>query len=591
MAVLLGITINPVQSYIAESRKLMDLKNSSKIISDIMKEFRDKIGGELIYPNIDKDKAEEKEIDYSNTLIFEVDEIKTREEITNIKEEIFKNIGNLNLSEIFNCFWVFEEIKDNNYNATYKNLMRKFKSIKNTYEFEQKVEDEKAEGNHKCSLCGRRNTVEVEDKEKAHLNEDEDLCSFCLFKRNYEKENKDHIESVYDIAIKQWKINNEISLEIPSMFYNVNKIEKTIESVDKYKEDVTNLRLANKLNDVRQEFKYNKNNDFNISEALTLKCELIKVMDRVKALYDSKNEIKAPTYQYAFYQFDIDSLGKWMAGEFFENKEYLKEEQQKLSKLLISFAVKLKSKLKEKLNENVTVIYLGGDDFLGVMPIENIKKTWEIVDEVFKVEVVEKLENTKSIMTYSTSITIASCKDPMAYALNVTRKELEKVKERYNKISPKKNGVSVNYLVNSGKVEVAYFRKDEYIDFLAVLDIIRKLDEKISLTFIKIFQEEFKVFNFEDLSGDEYRSFIQIANIEFKRLVNRSLNGSPEKRKKSMEKLESLFTFFKNLLLNNKDEYRPDKINIDFENIKSILGMMTRFKEIEPKKVEGDKNE
>ncbi len=587
MAVLLAITINPVQSYIAESRKLMDLKNSSKIISDIMKMFREKIGEELIYPNIDKDK----EVDYSNTLILKVEKIKTQEEMNKLKNEIFEKIGNPNLSEVFNCFWVFEEIKDNNYNDAYKNLMRKFKSIKNTYEFEQKLEDEKEEGNHKCSLCGKRNTVKIEDRIKENLNSDEELCEFCLFKRNYKKEDKDHIESVDDISIKQWKINNKISFEIPSMLYNMNKIEKTIESIDKYKEDVTNLRLANKLNDVRQEFEYNKNNDFNTSEALTLKCKLIKVMDRVKELYDSKKEIKAPTYQYAFYQFDIDNLGKWMAGEFFQGKDNLKEKQQELSKLLINFAVKLKLVLKEKLRENVSVIYLGGDDFLGVMPIENIKETWEIVDDVFKVEVVNNLKNNKNIMTYSTSITITSCSDPMAYALNVTRKELERVKDRYNKISPKKNGVSVNYLVNNGKIEVAYFKKDEFDEFLNNVDIIRVLDKKISTIFIKTFQSEFKVFNFKDLTGDEYRNFIQIANIEFKRLLKRSLNGSTEEKKKSIEKLESLFIFFKNLLLNNKDEYKPNKINIDFENIKSILGMMIRFKEIEPKKVEGDNNE
>lgn len=587
MAVLLAITINPVQSYIAESRKLMDLKNSSKIISDIMKMFREKIGEELIYPNIDKDK----EVDYSNTLILKVEKIKTQEEMNKLKNEIFEKIGNPNLSEVFNCFWVFEEIKDNNYNDAYKNLMRKFKSIKNTYEFEQKLEDEKEEGNHKCSLCGKRNTVKIEDRIKENLNSDEELCEFCLFKRNYKKEDKDHIESVDDISIKQWKINNKISFEIPSMLYNMNKIEKTIESIDKYKEDVTNLRLANKLNDVRQEFEYNKNNDFNTSEALTLKCKLIKVMDRVKELYDSKKEIKAPTYQYAFYQFDIDNLGKWMAGEFFQGKDNLKEKQQELSKLLINFAVKLKLVLKEKLKENVSVIYLGGDDFLGVMPIENIKETWEIVDDVFKVEVVNNLKNNKNIMTYSTSITITSCSDPMAYALNVTRKELERVKDRYNKISPKKNGVSVNYLVNNGKIEVAYFKKDEFDEFLNNVDIIRVLDKKISTIFIKTFQSEFKVFNFKDLTGDEYRNFIQIANIEFKRLLKRSLNGSTEEKKKSIEKLESLFIFFKNLLLNNKDEYKPNKINIDFENIKSILGMMIRFKEIEPKKVEGDNNE
>lgn len=577
MSFLLAITINPVQSYIAESRKLMDLKNSSKIISDIMKMFREKIGEELIYPNIDKDK----EVDYSNTLILKVEKIKTQEEMNKLKNEIFEKIGNPNLSEVFNCFWVFEEIKDNNYNDAYKNLMRKFKSIKNTYEFEQKLEDEKEEGNHKCSLCGKRNTVKIEDRIKENLNSDEELCEFCLFKRNYKKEDKDHIESVDDISIKQWKINNKISFEIPSILYNMNKIEKTIELIDKYKEDVTNLRLANKLNDVRQEFEYNKNNDFNTSEALTLKCKLIKVMDRVKELYDSKKEIKAPTYQYAFYQFDIDNLGKWMAGEFFENKKKLKEEQQNLSKLLVNFAVKLKLVLKEKLRENVSVIYLGGDDFLGVMPIENIKETWKIVDDVFKDEVVNKIENNKSIMTYSTSITITSCSDPMAYALNVTRKELERVKDRYkepyNDNIHSKNGVAINYLINAGKEITAYFRKEDFNEFLNVLEILKPLykSNKLSYSFINNFQNEFRNFNFDDLSEDNYNALRNVMNIEFRRILQRSIKGKDDIL------LKEINDFFDNLLVKNNSELESNRNFIDITNTKNTLNLIPKISDIE----------
>lgn len=87
MSYLLAITIGPVQSYIEESRKLIDLYNSSKIISDIMREVHRYVlkfneTAELIYPN----NNGELNVDCSNYMIFQIDDIIN---FHNVEHEIY----------------------------------------------------------------------------------------------------------------------------------------------------------------------------------------------------------------------------------------------------------------------------------------------------------------------------------------------------------------------------------------------------------------------------------------------------------------------------------------------------------------------
>ncbi|WP_231017130.1 Cas10/Cmr2 second palm domain-containing protein [Clostridium guangxiense] len=598
MNYLLGITIGPVQTYIEESRKLLDLRNSSKIISDIMEKIfkliKENAKSEFIYPN-HKDISG---VDYSNYMVIEIKDIEKMIDMKSIENKIYNcfNIPitnekveyKINIKENFYLFWGIEKIEEGKYVEAYEKLTRLIRSLKNTYEFEQNQQD----SGEKCLICGKHNictqNFNYKERQKYRLSVDEELCPLCLFKRKYSGEG---ISSIYSLAIKKWKEENRKELEnITKSLGEVFKKEQqdkyyskvTIESIIKMLSLDNVNKKSKKFIQVKDDL---KNDELDLIKSVRIFKSIKEKMN--KLYYDGKEvseKIKCPSYEYCFIQFDIDNLGKWISGKYLEDRSQLKDYQQNISKKLIIFGKSLREALRDTCCD---VIYSGGDDFLGILPNEDIINVAEIIDDLFKKEVQSKIkEEYKEInqeMTYSMSITIAQCKDPMSYALSKTRIELENVKKRYEEDNICKNGVSINYIINNGKEITCYLKKNKLRMLFELLKNFDSVKKHISFSYINNFENEMSKFNFNNITFEEIRDFRAIVSCEFKRLILRSKmieDKSKDIKEKINKYIDEIINFLENVISENCIEMKSNEEYVDFKNIMNVLKINEKLSSI-----------
>lgn len=597
MSYLLGVTIGPVQTYIEESRKLIDLKNSSNLISSIMKKIYELIPDnaekELIYPNhiiFDDD------VDFSNYMVIEIKNIVEMRKIEKESFDYFDDFLNkidpkFSIKDIFNLFWAIEEIDDskNGYRLAYKELTWNIRSLKNTYEFKQQ---EQVSGK-KCLICGKYNVFKVENRDGYNLGVNESLCPLCLFKRkgDWNKESKDSrkFESVYSLSLMKWEEKNKNAIkEVTDKLSQIFKKNST----DKYyglNEITSIINLLKSNHKGNKRYVELKDDDMKEKSLSDEKCieKFEEIKSSMEDLYNGKDEkgnviVKSPVYEYCFIQFDVDNLGKWISGKYIDldSDIDLKSFQKDLSKTLIEFGKSLKIELSDS---SCKIIYSGGDDFLGVLPNEEIINVFENIDKLFKEEVQDKIRNRyekiDNDITYSMSITIAQCKDPMSYALTKTRTELENVKKRFEKNNISKNGIAINYIINNGKEITCYLTKNE---FKVLVNLIKKFDmisSHISFSYINNFENEMSRFDFEDMSYSESQTFFKMTEIEFNRIFNRSLIMSEDdkKNKELVNKIKvyinTITRFMEHLCGENHFEIKSNSEYIDFNNIMNTLNM------------------
>lgn len=604
MSYLLGIKVGPVQAYIEESRKLRDLYNSSRIISRIMENIyhyiKDKSSSaELIYPNYTEMSEEN---DYSNYMVFQIEnEISIKDIETQIYMKFAENESNELIKifkENFNLFWAMVKFDDSEYDEAYKELTNLISSIKNTYEFEQVYQ----ESGKKCSICGKRNIIKNKNKSKLNENEEE-LCEVCLFKREYKDNLNKKYDSVYTVATSVWEKSNrhmlgEVDAYLEKIFnekakyYDKNEINSlikkfkglkiyadklednncTVPNIIKLLEQNRGRTTLKKVKEINQELKKEFRETVRLDKIIN-KLEILE--EKIENLY---KEIDSSNYEYCFIQFDIDNLGRWINGEYLENKKELKEYQKYISNILVKFGKELRVSLADK----CSIIYSGGDDFLGILPNENIIRVMEIIDEKFEYIVGKDLikckYDIKRKMTYSTSITIAQCKDPMNYSIRKSREELEQVKERFKDNEIPKNGVALNYIINNGKEITCYLKKDKFKTFMDIVKKYKQLRSEISWSYINAFENEFMTFKYDGISFNQLVDFINMTKYELKRLMERSKNIeiSDKLEKETVEKLinkyiQEVISFVTEVI---KDSYKEEKANKEFVDFKNIINTM-----------------
>jgi CRISPR-associated protein Cmr2 len=581
---LLAVTLGPVQSYIEESEKLMDLRNSSMIISKLMKNIIEEIykndnESELIYPRYGRslDFNDNDIKDCTNYLMFEVSE-KEKLKLSHLEDSIYKNMGEEcdieNFKEIFYLFWAVEAIDDKDYYDVYNHLQELMNGIKHTYVFSNRIQSQEGKyRKEKCYICGKRPIYKDE------------LCSVCFYKRKY---NKNNYESNYSIAIKLWKETYQTKLQnankllkeiftYEDKYYSISEIENTISILKnkdnenkKYKEFLFDLKSESRQKDSSKEFLIEK---------------LQKIESELKSHYESKNEalkVLEPNYKYAFIQFDIDSLGDWMRGEFTETeREKFKLYQEQISSFLISFG----ERLRKELDENCSVIYSGGDDFLAVMPIEIVYKVLNDIDRIFTEDVLNKLRNVEIYrkITYSTCITIAPCKTPIGEVINKSRIELNNVKDRYER--DKKNGVVLNYIVGGGAADTAYMKKDKLNNFLDLIEKYIKIKNNFSLSFIRKYEKEFSGFAYNKITNDDFRNLRYMSTIELSRIMKKSKlfqeekteGKKEEKEAEIQEYIKEMKRFMDSLFYENCMPVSANRKNVDFKNYLNTMDIYERL--------------
>ena len=559
-------TITPVQSFISQARKTRDLYAGSQILSQLTKkaiEVAKEQNAEIIIPNVDIEKAHSisnkfvavfnnideenletigKNIEF-NTLLYWKNEIanKTLEKIKNKtvsnQNDEFLHKFNDHITKYFNIYWLFYPVENDNYQVAYKEAEKYLGAIKNVRYFQQFDTEERY---RKCSICGERDAIVYKnikfvDKNKTEpayayknslllknsylIEENEGLCGICFVKRFYQhQENTEYFPSTVKIAL--------LSL------LNYEEIEKSIE---KYKENFHDCW----------------NDQFLIEENLNKRylekqgCKEIDIQKAKKELKEIYEIVKEKGFKiskyYALIKFDGDSMGKWLSGEFLDDKSKLREFHECLSCLLSDFAKHSKDYLDGD-NKGKTV-YAGGDDFLGFINLQYLFDVMETLREDFRKKVSQPLKekfNLEKELTFSAGIVIAHYKDPLSLVLSWVNKMEEEAKN----IDDNKDAFGIAVLKRSGEIRKAVYKWEKLKHIKEIYEKVVKQKE-FNSSFISKLEAGFRKMpvesnEFLNKSGDF------LIEADLKRVLRKSSNIKDKKILK--EKIDCLIPNLFNLI-------------------------------------------
>lgn len=223
---------------------------------------------------------------------------------------------------------------------------------------------------------------------------------------------------------------------------------------------------------------------------------------------------------YALVRIDIDDMGMYISGEKgWDKEEDLQDYQRKISQAANDFFFKERETINKKVkkvtkNENA-VIYAGGDDMLFFCPVFYIKN------------IIEKLELDWNKMfdlgmTFSKSIIVAHCKEPLRYVLKKSRESMEQVKQHYRKDG--KGGCCFAVLYRGSGSRMIFAKGDKMQNhFYSLISAFCR--HQFSRSVIFQMEEEFTGWG-ENFGVDEYIELSLIMDNETKRIVGRKSEGN-----------------------------------------------------------------
>lgn len=552
---LFAYSISPVQTFIAQARKIQDLYAGSSILShlvdDTMKQFSK--SDEIIFPMANypsKPNRITAIIDKDNPYEFGANlEAYTKKRLKEYIDKIYNEYTDgkkpSNFDEQLNNFlqirWCCVPYDETNYRDGYKKLESLFNSVKNVREFNQ-IE----ETGRKCSLCGERNALiyNVKDNvpryaQKDFVNlhdgriiENEGLCSICFGKRFYNKGFSDSTASIAAMDIKYFLKNSSEGL--PMLINYKGMFSSTGFDDEMFFEENINEEHFRKA-----DYKYL------ISNIETIKDSYDKLKKFCKA-----NNKKIKSY-YALAAFDGDSMGKWFNGEKIKDDVDLKEFVSELSKRLGEYAAWITKDIKEPYGK---VIYAGGEDYLVFINLDGLFETIEKLRYEFDEKVNKPLKkyfkNQNDDITFSAGIVISHYKHPLSNTLNYAREMAE-----YSKDLHGKDAFTVAVIKHSGEICRTRYKwfKDEMFTPEMIAQITKLIGSGVfSDTFIKNIENEFKPFENDNVETVDDK----IINCELKRLVKRSYAVRDSKTKES--DISSMQNIVRNIYSNS---YKDDKLN------------------------------
>ncbi len=522
MSYLIIFSISPVQSFISQARKTGDLFAGSRILSEVSKvavKLIKENSKEVLFPEGDEflpnrivavvedepEKVCENANKEANDRFKEL--IKTDK---NIDSEIFEN----QIKNFLRINYVAVPLDGKKYHEVYIEAEKYLGAVKNSGEFEKFVE----EGGKKCSLCGERNVVIYRKTEKG-----KDLSFLIKEAVEVKKESENNLKHGEGLcAVCAGKRLNSQNESFPSTVY---------------------FSLLSKMKPEEIKQKETK-------------------LEDIQKIYETKEGRSLPKY-YALLHFDGDSMGKWLSGENLKNIDELHDFHKKLSTQLSEFAKCAKGVVDA--NDAGRTVYSGGDDFLGFVTLEKLQDVLKYLEYCFDCKVNSELETfikDGKKLTFSTSVVIAHYKTPLNKVLDYARSTLDEVKKRFRKSG--KNGIVLTYITKSNSITTAFMKKDKMEPFFKAVDKLKD-DKGPSSNFIYTFAEEFRKFDLESKTFDEYWTLRKMMETELKRLLERSWSGKDNKDREVL--LEKLLL----ILLEQTVEHSSNCYSIDLNNFIETL--------------------
>ncbi len=547
MTYLFLFTIGPVQSFIAQARKTMDLKAGSDMLSKLtltgIQTARDHFGAELIFPYMPKGEEPDS---MPNKFLAEVNlepdqaqsmgkkvETDVRKAFSVMAEKALKNMKPKNEGQAFlekffeqieshlEVYWVFEKLEnEQDYRKGYQQIEQNLGIVKNMRAFTQLPMDEDG---RKCSVSGERDALVFNDrfrlpafvkttriakirKSPVLIGSGEGLSAVVAAKRFFTSNVT--FPSVAEIAAKA--LEREMPGTNTSAAY---QIYKGCFDPDDW--------------DGQFLFEENVTDRFLEKNEIVHKCSSNKVLrEQLKQLKQNAKEDKLPSISsyYALLTFDGDRMGATWAGD----EEYIREDadlktfHNALSERLYHFAQKARKVLD---NGKGQTIYAGGDDFSGFVNLHYLFDVMSELRSLYHKEVHKQLTEylaEDKVLSFSAGVCIAHYKNPLGEVVRFAHKAQDFAKSEDG--GGGRDAFAFYLMKRSGEIQRAAIKwGGENLENLKALETVTTLmqEECFSNTFISVLNYELM-----GLIGREkepqFDRFGAIIRKEINRLVSRS---------------------------------------------------------------------
>ncbi|MEL6254345.1 MAG: type III-B CRISPR-associated protein Cas10/Cmr2 [Bacteroidota bacterium] len=617
MSHLFLFTISPVQAFIQQARKTQDLHAGSRMLSTLCKAGIDEMSkfGTPIYPNTDNDSLPNRFVGLIETnqkSAYQIGkQVQGAVEIAfqNLKDVAMQNLEKHARSKLrkprgfdeqigshLQLFWVSVPLTDTGYQDAYAKLEQSLGALKNTRPFLPFTYQKEGTGElgRKCSIDGERNVkfyrmtpaekragIKVLLDRKLHIPEEEltildhkvplrflqtgeGLSAVSFVKRCYEMNDQiNGFPSTARISLmqieKHWANENALS-----GIYN--KFKRSLAQIQSQADKDDQLFYEENLNEVYFQNHGLENHFSSLPELIKEQSNLRKVTDAwMRATYDRGFEL---TSYYAVLIFDGDNMGKCLQGKLLKSADLEKEPE-----LLLSFHKILSLKLgifaracyDYLRRPKGQAIYAGGDDFMGLVCLENLWQVLADLRKAFDLLVSDPIckkpdEDTAGIfphiqenqkISFSAGLAIAHYKTPLNIVLNrarETEKGAKKVSFGGTSGKPSKNALGISVLKKSGESLETYMPWDCEGENVAgrIGQLVSALRSNFSSSFISQIYQEFSLF-INPVDGAMINKVkLPMLQAELKRLLTRAYVGedsqlskeeNTEKKKQALEEM------------------------------------------------------
>jgi CRISPR-associated protein Cmr2 len=493
---LFRASFSPVQSFIAQARKLQDMYAGSFLLSHLAKTIvkaAQNNGADILYPKHDENRKTypnlfmaKVTVDGSEQLKEFADKIEKslRGEWRRISEDVMRHwhvTTNEEFKSQIDNLWQFywsaaEYKKGEEYREKFVETLRKMGAAKTTRDFVKLSQ----EAGRKCDIAPEYNALFCR-KRKGHMN------SGTTFE----------LQNIDDKYLKDGEVLSGVAFVKRCLKFSINDFDDNFPSV---KEVALKERIK------EEEYREPKPED-----------------DRY----------------YALVQFDGDNMGS-LYSSLLGQPEKLEEFQKKLSARVSESAEKMSGyflKDSEKDLLKGVVIYAGGDDFLGAMNLDTVFQTLSELRKNFQETIDIEGYITGYKATFSAGIVVAHIKTPLGEVLrwaHESESRAKAYKRSEDGVEKDKDAYCLTILKASGEIsqyQHSFSLKDQ--DGMTVLhELIDALVRKdVSTSFIYQLSDEF-----ERVESDKWS---EILKLETKRILKRS--ETPDDAVKLIEKnLEKL---------------------------------------------------
>lgn len=583
------LTIGPVQSFIAQARKTQDLFAGSRILSHLIKEGIQQIPNwkeQVIFPILDEsdkhqslpnrfvaivEKPEEELKQFGVDVENKIRQAFQQQADTTFREAPMRKHQkpqdfDTQIERHLNIHWVFQPLKEDDYQKSYQAATALLSSIKNVRPFEQ-FGNGAGEAGRKCNLDGENNALffgrkkpSLRIKDQKHnstilngfkTDEKEGLSAVSFTKRYYQHQHNESFPSTAEVAIQHdLKQLSSEKKEIFNCFKGLFDKNEVARVCIKILSEGWIKEL--KLNNISSNEDWNSHFDFQaiFEENLTKKVFPDATQLKLAKILQAKLATSFKTNYYALLMFDGDKMGDLLA------KNASLKFHVTFSALLANFA-KIARKEVDKCGQTV---YAGGDDFLGFVNIHHLFEVMTTLRTLFNKEINDKLELDKSL-TFSAGIVIAHYKMPLSEVLKTVRKVEKKAKNEGGR-----DAFCITAIRHSGEIQEAVFKWGADNEHWNALQYITTQLKKSVFSNKFIVNLTVELYQLAGLDLEKIELPDKAFLAEFERLIKRALikRINKEKDKQTIDKMVEQLT----CLFNQSDE------NANIKGIQNFIHLL-----------------